>query len=71
MSLINQLKDGPGKDFAKYCYERFTVDELRSAAESSADQAEMERWNITEGQWHEAVAAALADQEIEKQPPSE
>jgi hypothetical protein len=71
MSLINQLKDGPSKDFAKYCYEKFRVDELRSAVEGSADEAEMKRWDITEGEWHEAVAAALADLEIEKHPPSE
>lgn len=69
MSVIEQLKDGKIKAFAEYCYERFSADELRDAAEGPADPAEMRHWSITEGEWEEAVTAALADIEGEKKPP--
>lgn len=69
MSVIDQLKDGKAKNFAKYCYGMFTVTELSDAAEGPANQAEMEHWKITEGEWEEAIAAALADLEAEKEPP--
>ncbi|WP_346797869.1 hypothetical protein R5M92_03430 [Halomonas sp. Bachu 37] len=63
MIMIDQLKDGQTKAFAKHCFENSSVDQLRDAAEGPADQAEMEHWELTEGQWEEAVAAALADRE--------
>lgn len=63
MSIINQLKDGKTKDFAKHCYETSSVEKLRAAAEGKADQAEMEHWELSEGQWEEAIATALADHE--------
>lgn len=61
MEIINQLRDGKTKAFAKHCFERYSPEELNSAAEGSPDHAEMEHWDITAGQWEEAVAAALAD----------
>ncbi|MFP3343962.1 hypothetical protein R0J87_15795 [Halomonas sp. SIMBA_159] len=61
MEIINQLQDGQTKAFAKHCFERYSPEELNSAAEGYPDQAEMEHWGITAGQWEEAVAAALAD----------
>ena len=63
MTMIDQLRDGKIKAFAKHCFESGSVEKLRAAAEGSADQAEMEHWDITEGQWKEAVTAALADHE--------
>ncbi|MFB9869656.1 hypothetical protein [Vreelandella sulfidaeris] len=63
MSMIDQLKDGNTKDFAKHCYESSSIEKLRDASEGSADQAEMEHWELSEGQWEEAIAAALADHE--------
>lgn len=63
MSMINQLKDVKTKDFAKHCYESSGADKLREASEGSADQSEMEHWGLTEGQWEEAIVAALADHE--------
>ncbi|WP_422102024.1 hypothetical protein [Vreelandella sp.] len=61
MEIINQLQDGKTKAFAKHYFERYSPEELNSAAEGSPDHAEMEHWGITAGQWEEAVAAALAD----------
>lgn len=61
MEMIDQLKDGKTKAFAKHCFETSSPEELDSAAEGSPDQAALEHWGITEGQWEEAVAAALAD----------
>jgi hypothetical protein len=63
MSMINQLRDEKTKDFAKHCYESSNVEKLRAAAEGPADQDEMEHWGISEGQWEEAIATALADHE--------
>lgn len=61
MQMIDQLKDGKTKAFAKHCFESSTPEALNAAAEGPADQAQMEHWGITEGQWEEAVATALAD----------
>lgn len=66
MSMINQLKDVKTKDFAKHCYESSSVDKLRVASAGSADQSEMEHWGLTEGQWEEAIVAALADHEAKE-----
>ncbi|MGP9663370.1 hypothetical protein ACT3TY_01900 [Halomonas sp. AOP22-C1-8] len=63
MQMIDQLHDGMTKAFAKHCLESSSVEKLRAAAEGKADPAEMKHWGITEGQWEEAVAAALADLE--------
>lgn len=61
MQMINQLQDGKTKAFAKHCFESSTPEELNTAAEGAPDQAQVEHWGITEGQWKEAIAAALAD----------
>lgn len=61
MDIINQLSDGKTKSFAKHCFERHTKDELEEATKGAPDQAEMEHWGITEGQWEQAVTAALAE----------
>lgn len=61
MDIINQLSDGKTKSFAKHCFERHSKDELEEAAKGSPDHSEMAHWGITEGQWEEAVAAALAE----------
>lgn len=66
MSMIDQLRDGKTKAFAKHCYESSSAEQLRAAAEGSADQAEIEHWEISEGQWEEAIAAALADHEAKE-----
>jgi hypothetical protein len=66
MSMINQLKDVKTKDFAKHCYESSSADKLRDAAERGPDEAEMEHWELTAGQWEEAVVAALADHEAKE-----
>lgn len=66
MRMINQLRDGKTKAFAKHCFESGSVEKLRAAAEGSADTAEMKHWDITEVQWEEAVAAALADHEAKE-----
>lgn len=63
MSMIDQLNDVKMKDFAKHCYESSSIEKLRDAAEGQADQAEMEHWGLTEGQWYEGITAALADHE--------
>ncbi|WP_224106039.1 hypothetical protein [Vreelandella aquamarina] len=64
--MIDQLRDGKVKAFAKHCYEASSVDELRAASEGPADQAQMEHWDLSKGQWEEAVAAALADHEADE-----
>lgn len=61
MDMINQLNDGKTKSFAKHCFERHSKDELEEAVKGNPDQAEMKHWGITEGEWEQAVAAALAD----------
>lgn len=66
MSMIDQLNNVKTKDFAKHCYESSSVKKLRDAAEGKADQAEMEHWGLTEGQWEEAIATALADHEAKE-----
>lgn len=66
MSMIDQLKDVNTKDFAKHCYDSSNADKLRKASEGSADQSEMEHWGLTEGQWEEAIVAALADHEAKE-----
>lgn len=63
MSMIDQLNNVKTKDFAKHCYESSSIEKLRAAAEGKADQAEMEHWDLSEGQWEEAIATALADHE--------
>ncbi len=66
MLMIDQLRDGKTKAFAKHCYETSSAEKLRAASEGPADQAEIQHWEITEGQWEEAVAAALADHESDE-----
>lgn len=61
MEMINQLKDGKAKAFAKHCFESHSKDELEAAIENGPNHAEIEHWGITQGGWEEAVAAALAD----------
>lgn len=63
MSMIDQLNNVKTKDFAKHCYETSSVEKLRAAAEGKPDHAEMEHWGLSEGQWEEAIATALADHE--------
>lgn len=65
MQMIDQLRDGKTKAFAKHCFENNSPEELNAAAEGHADQAQMEHWGITEGQWEEAVATALADHQAQ------
>lgn len=65
MEMIDQLRDGKTKAFAKHCFESHSPEELNAASEGAADPAEMEHWGITEGQWEEAVAAALADHQAQ------
>ncbi|MGO2241542.1 MAG: hypothetical protein ACTH5D_07285 [Halomonas sp.] len=66
MPMIDQLNSGKTKDFAKHCYESSSIDKLRDAIEGQADQAEMAHWGLSEGEWKEAMAAALADHEAEE-----
>lgn len=71
VSVVDQLNNERTKAFAHYCYEKSTEKKLREAAAGSPDQAELAYWRITEGEWQEAIAAALADMEFEKNPPSD
>lgn len=66
MQMIDQLRDGKTKAFAKQCFESSSAEKLRAAAEGKANSSEMKHWGITEGQWEEAVAAALADHEADE-----
>ncbi|PRY65676.1 hypothetical protein B0H98_102204 [Vreelandella songnenensis] len=66
MLMIDQLRDGKIKAFAKHRYESSSAEELRAASEGPADKAEMEHWELSEGQWEEAIAAALADHESDE-----
>ncbi|GGW22519.1 MULTISPECIES: hypothetical protein [Halomonadaceae] len=61
MEMINQLSDGKAKAFAKHCFESYSPEELNAAAAGSPDKDQADHWGITEGQWQEAVTAALAD----------
>lgn len=61
MEMINQLKDGKAKAFAKHCFESHSQEELEAAVEGGVNHTEMEHWGITAGGWEEAVTAALAD----------
>ncbi|MCB8889905.1 hypothetical protein [Vreelandella malpeensis] len=61
MEMIDQLHEGPTKAFAKHCFEAYSPEELEKAAEGAPDEAEMEHWGITAGEWEEAVTTALAD----------
>ncbi|WP_299234676.1 hypothetical protein [uncultured Halomonas sp.] len=71
MSVIDQLNDTKTRAFARHCYEKGSEEQLRKAAEGPADQKEMKQWDITEGEWEEAVAAALADKEVKDHPPGD
>lgn len=71
MSVIAQLNDKKTREFARHCFEKIKEEKLREMAAGSADESEMKHWKITEGEWEEAVAAALADREIDDNPPPE
>ncbi|HSH49322.1 MAG TPA: hypothetical protein VK991_12130 [Halomonas sp.] len=71
-SVIDQLNNERTRAFAQYCYEKSTEKKLRDAAAAdSPDRAELAYWRITKGEWQEAMAAALADMEFEKNPPAD
>ncbi|WP_416139823.1 hypothetical protein ACM26W_05395 [Halomonas sp. HK25] len=63
MQLINQLNDPQAKAYAKHCFENKSAEELRTATNETPDQQVLNDWGLTEGQYAEAVAAALAELE--------
>lgn len=69
MSLIEQLSDERTRAFAQHCIEKKSTEELREMTNIAGDESEMKHWEISQGQWEEAVAAALADQEAQEGEP--
>ncbi len=63
MRLINHINDPQTKAFAKHCFEEKSAEQLRAAANEKPDESVMSDWGITEGQYEEAIAAALAELE--------
>ncbi len=58
MMAINKLT-GKTKEFAEACYEQNSDLELR--ATGAADLTDCREWDITTGQWYNAIDAALTD----------
>lgn len=71
MSVINQLNDKKTREFARHCFEKIKEEKLREMAAGPASEHDMKHWGISEGEWEEAVAAALADREFTKNAPHE
>lgn len=63
MLLINHINDPQAKAFAKHCLEEKSAEQLRSAVHDKPDESVLRDWRITEGQYEEAIAAALAELE--------
>lgn len=63
MSAIDRIKDETTQAFATACYDDNSPSELRDALANGADETDMKTWGIDEGQWIEAVNAALIDLE--------
>lgn len=63
MLLINHINDPRTKAFAKHCLEEKSPEQLRTAAKETPDEGVLNEWGITEGQYEEAIAAALAERE--------
>lgn len=71
MTVIQQLNSQNARIFAQYCFEKRTEEVLRRMAAGPASEDDMKHWKVTAGEWEEAITAALADMEFEKNPPSE
>ncbi|NYS59394.1 hypothetical protein [Vreelandella salicampi] len=61
MQLIDQLSDAQAKAYAKHCLETKNTEELRAATNETPDPELLSEWGLTEGQYAEAVTAALAE----------
>lgn len=61
MELIDQLNDPQTKAYAKHCLEEKSSEDLRAATNEIPDPGVLSTWGLTEGQYSEAVAAALAE----------
>ncbi len=59
MMAINKLA-GKTKEFAEVCYEQNGKD-LQLRAIGAADLTDCRAWNITTGQWYNAIDATLTD----------
>lgn len=71
MSVIAQLNDKKTREFARHCFEKIKEEKLSEMANGPASEHDMKHWKITAAEWEEAVAAALADREIDDNPPPE
>ncbi len=63
--------------FAAYCYDRYSLAQLRSAMHQDADPAQCSKWGLSFDQWRENIEMALAarasyenEPETPKKPPS-
>lgn len=63
MSAINRIQDETTQAFAVACYDDNSPSELRDSLANGADETDMKTWGLDEGQWIEAVNAALIDLE--------
>lgn len=63
MSAINRIQDENTQAFAVACYDDNSPSELRDSLANGADETDMKTWGLDEGQWIEAVNAALIDLE--------
>ncbi|WP_205739008.1 hypothetical protein [Vreelandella alkaliphila] len=63
MPAIDRIQDEFTQTFATACYDDNSPSELRDALANGADETDMKTWGIDEGQWIEAVNAALIDLE--------
>lgn len=63
MQLIDQLNDPQTKAYAKHCFEGKTAEELRAATHETPDPEVLSAWELTEGQYAEAITTALGDLE--------
>lgn len=63
MQLIDQLNNPQAKAYAKHCFEKKTTEELRAATNESPDPKVLSDWELTEGQYAEAITTALSERE--------
>lgn len=57
--MQTEIKTNNVVSFAAACYDTNTIDELKSALQSPADETDCQQWGLTEDEWKNAVKLAL------------
>ena len=61
--FVKQLK-GQAKEFAMFCRDYLTIEELAHTAARGVNKSDCSQWQITAEQWQDAVIAALKDKRL-------